>query len=123
MVTNDVITKNKAKFGPPQNQRNYHSKGFDKSYPKMNFLLNLSYCVKRYGHFCQILALFTMSTHQQIRSCHVTQVATFENFKYCPHSIFNIKKSHKISSRKVLYCRSHQPKTSRGMETPQCLQG
>ena len=36
----------------------YHSKGIDKSYPKLYFLLNLSHCVKSYGHFCQILVLF-----------------------------------------------------------------
>ena len=34
----------------------YHSKGFDKSYPKIHFLLNLSHFVKSYGHLCQILA-------------------------------------------------------------------
>ena len=36
----------------------YHSKGIDESCSKMCFLLNLSHCVKSYGHFCQILALF-----------------------------------------------------------------
>ena len=36
----------------------YHSKGIGKSYPKMYLLLNLSHCVKSYGHFCQILVLF-----------------------------------------------------------------
>ena len=54
----------------------YHSKAIDKRCPKIYFLLNLSHCVKRYGHFCQILALFTMPTHQ-ILSCHVTQVTNF----------------------------------------------
>ena len=40
----------------PRNQKIiYHSKGFDKSYPKMGFLLNLSHCVKSYGHLCQSL--------------------------------------------------------------------
>ena len=34
----------------------YQSKGIDKSYPKMYFLLNLSHYVKSCGHFCQILA-------------------------------------------------------------------
>ena len=47
----------------------------------MYFLLNLSHCVKGYGHFCQILALFTMFTHQ-IWSCHVTQDANFEKFYF-----------------------------------------
>ena len=41
----------------------YHWKGIDEIYPKMYFLLNLSYCVKRYRHFCQILPLFMMLAH------------------------------------------------------------
>ena len=56
-----------------------HSKSIDKSYPY--FLLNLRHCVKSYGHVCQILALFTMPTHQ-IWLCHVTQDANFENFYF-----------------------------------------
>ena len=91
----------------------YHLKGFDKSYPKMYFLLNMSHRVKSYGHLCQILACFTMRTHE-IWSCHVTQVATFENFKLWPNFALTCRKSHQISSRKVLYFRSYQPKTSGG---------
>ena len=82
----------------------------------MCFLLNLSHCVKSYGHFCQILALFTMPAHQ-ICSCHVTQDANFENFLFCPNSTFNIRKSHKISSGKDLYFRSYQQKASRGVKS------
>ena len=33
----------------------YHSEGIHKNYPKLYFLLNLSHCLKRCGHFCQIL--------------------------------------------------------------------
>ena len=69
---------------------------------------------KSYGHFCNILAFFTMSA-SQIWSCHVTQEANFENFLFCPNSTFNIRKSHKISSGKALYFGSYQPKTSPGM--------
>ena len=79
----------------------------------MHFLLNLSHYVKSYGHFCQILAFFTMPAHQ-IWSCHVTQEAKIENFLFCPNSKFNIGKSHNISSGKALYLRSYQPKTSPG---------
>ena len=61
----------------------------------MYFLLNFSHCVKRYEHFCQILALFTMPTNQ-IWSCHVTQDINFKTFLFCPNSAFNIRKSHKI---------------------------
>ena len=62
-------------------QNIYHSKIIDESCPKVCFLLNLSHCVKSYGHFCQILAVFTMPAHQ-IWSCHVTQDANFEIFYF-----------------------------------------
>ena len=58
----------------------HQSKSFDKSYPKMYFLMNLSNCVKRYGHLCQILACFALTTHQ-ILSSYVTQAANFQNFQ------------------------------------------
>ena len=35
-------------------QNIHRSKGFDESYSKMYFLLNLSHFVKSYGHLCQI---------------------------------------------------------------------
>ena len=91
----------------------YHSKGIDESYPKMYFLLNLSHYVKSYGHLCQILAFFTMPA-LQIWPCHLTQEANFEKILFFPNSAFNIRKSCKISSRKALYFRSYQPKTSQG---------
>ena len=80
----------------------------------MYFLLKLSHCVKSYGHFCQILA-FTMPTHQ-IWSCHVTQETDFENFLFCPNSIFNIRKSHKISGGKALHFRSYPPPVPLGLK-------
>ena len=85
----------------------------------MYFLLNLSQYVKSYGHFCQTSAIFAMPAHQ-IWSCHVSQEANFENVLFCPNFTFNIRKSHKISSRKALYFRRYQPKTSRrgGKHTP-----
>ena len=118
------LRKTMEKFGPPQTRQIiYHSKGTDKSYPKMYFLLNLSHCVKSYGHFCQILVLFTMTAHQ-IWSCHVTQDANFEIFLFCPNSKLNIWKRQKISSGKALYFRSYQPETSQGVEnTPPVLLG
>ena len=78
----------------------------------MCFLLNLSHCAKIYGHFCQILAIFTMPA-QQIWSFHVTQDPNFKKFLFCPNSTFNIRKSDKISSGKALYFRSYQQKSSR----------
>ena len=79
----------------------------------MYFSLNLNPCVKSYEHFCQLLALFTMLTYQ-IWLCHLTQDANFENFLFSANSTFDIRKSQKISSRKALYFRSSQPKTSPG---------
>ena len=69
MVRNDVmmtsLPKTIAKSGPLRNQANYTSfEGFDKSYPKIYFLLNLSHCLKSRGHICRILVCFTMTTHQ-----------------------------------------------------------
>ena len=90
-----------------------HSKGIDESYPRMYFILNLSHYVKSCGHFCQILVFFTMPAHQ-IWSFRVTQEASFEKFLFFPNSAFNISKNYKIFSRKALYFRSYQPKTSRG---------
>ena len=78
----------------------YQSKGIDESYPKMYFLLNSSHYVKRYGHLCQILAIFTMPA---IWLCHMIQEANFEKMLFFPNFAFNIKKSCKISSRKALY--------------------
>ena len=78
----------------------------------MYFSLNLSHCVKSYGHFCQRLAFLR---------CPITKYgmsrdprSKFRNFLLCPNSTFNIRESHKISSRKALYFRSYHPKTSRG---------
>ena len=89
---------------------------------KMYFLLNLCHYVKSYGHLCQILAYFTMPA-LQIWPCHVTQKANFEKILPFPNSAFNIRKSSKISSRKALYFRSYQPKTSQGMKnTPVLLE-
>ena len=59
----------------------YHSKGIDESYPKMYLLLNLSYYVKSYGHFCQFLAFFTMPA-LQIWPCHMSQEANVEKFYF-----------------------------------------
>ena len=78
------LPKTMAKFGLSETKQViYHSKGDDKSNPKMYFLLNFSHCVKSYGDFCPILALFTMPVHQ-ICSCQVTQDANFEHFLCLP---------------------------------------
>ena len=93
------LPKNSEKFGHPRYQTSYmyHSKGIDKSYPK----LNLSHSTKTLCAFCQIFTLFTMPAHQ-IWSCHVAQNANFDFFIF-PNSTFmgiyvmNIRKSRKVS--------------------------
>ena len=63
--------------------------------------------------FVKFWHFFTMPAHE-IWSYHVTRKANFEKFLFCPNSTFNIRKSHKISSRKALYFRSYQPKPHGG---------
>ena len=99
VTRNDVIMTSLPKQWKNVNLREtkqiiYHSKGIDESYPKMYFLLNLSHCVKSYGHLCQFLAFFTMPA-LQIWPCHVTQGANFEKNLFFPNSAFNIRKSYK----------------------------
>ena len=69
------------------------------------------------GIFVKFWHFFTMPAHQ-IWPCHVTQKANFENFLCFPNSAFNIRKSNKTSSRKALYFRSYQLKTSWGSKPP-----
>ena len=61
----------------------------------------------KFWHFFMMPAL-------QIWPCHLTQEANFEKILPFPNSVFNIRKSYKISSRKAPYIRSYQPKTSPG---------
>ena len=76
---NDIITKNNGKIVDLRETKQiiYNSKGIDKTYPKLYFLLNLSHYVKSYRHLCQILAFFTMPA-LQIWPCHVTQEASLK---------------------------------------------
>ena len=51
----------------------------------------------------------------------MTQKANFEKIFIFFNSAFNIRKIYKMSSRKALYFRSYQPKTSPGLEPPVLL--
>ena len=117
IITNDVITKQWQNSDLRETKQSMHHSSIDESYPKIYFLLNSNTYVKSYGHFCQMLAFFTMPAHK-IWSCHVTQKAHFEKFLFCPNSTFNIGKNHKVSSGKALYFRRYQAKTSWGGNTP-----
>ena len=94
----------------------HHLKGIDESYPKMYFLLNLSYYVKGCGHFCQILAFFYNARSPNMVMSRGPR-SKFRKFSCFPNSAFNIRKSYKISSGKALYFRSYQPKPHGGWKT------
>ena len=66
----------------------------------MYFLLNLSYYVKSYGHFCQILAFFYNACSPNIVMSRDPR-SKFQKIFIFPNSAFNIRKSYKISSRKL----------------------
>ena len=72
----------------PRIYRIYRWKEFDESYPKMYFLLNLSHCVKSYGHLCQMY----QNHSPKIWSCHVILSSNSENFYFSPNSVLNFRK-------------------------------
>ena len=55
--------------------------------------------------------LFAPSTARGGGGGALSQVVNFENLLFGPNSIFNIRKSHKISGGKALYFRSYQQET------------
>ena len=56
-------------------------------------------------------------------SCDPRSKFQKKNYFFLANSAINIGKSCKISSRKAIYFRSYQPKTSQGVETPPVLLG
>ena len=79
---------------------------------KCTFIEFESLCQKLWA-FMSNFGIFMMPA-LQIWPCHVTQEANFEKVLFFPNSAANIGKNCKISSRKALYFRSYQPKTSPG---------
>ena len=80
----------------------------------MHFLLNLSHCLKSYGHFCQILlfSFYNARSPDMVMSSDLR--CKVRDFLFCPNSVFNITKSHKISGGKAFYFRSYQPTAAPG---------
>ena len=80
---NDIITKQwktTGKCGLPRKQTNYIS--FQRYWWELSknvLFIEFEPLCRKNGYFCQILAFFTMPTHQ-IWACHVTQEANFEKF-------------------------------------------
>ena len=96
----------------------YQSKGIDESYPKMCFLLNLSHCVKSYGHFLSNFGSFYNARSPNMVMSRDPRCKFLIFFLFCPNFTFNIRKGHKISSQKAFYLRSYQQNTSRGWKHP-----
>ena len=110
-VTNDVIMTSLPKQLQNLDLRETkkvicHSKGIDESYPKMYFLLNVSYPVKKLWAFLTNFGLF-------YDACSLNMIVSrdprskFRIFLFCPNSTFNIRE---ISCGKALYFRNYQPK-------------
>ena len=92
-------------------------KGFDESCSKMQFLLNLSFCVKSCGHFCQIY----QTTHQ-IWSRHVTLASNSENVHFSPNSVLKFRKSYQFWGKLAKEQKSYRQKQIGGGKHPQqCL--
>ena len=79
----------------------------------MLFLLNLSHCVKSYGHLCQIY----QTTHQ-IWSGHVTLASNSENFYFSPNFVLNFRESYQIWEKLAQEQKSYRQKTNWGWNTP-----
>ena len=119
MTRNDVIMTSLPKAMENADLREtkqiiYHSKGIDESYPNDVLFIEFEPPCQKSWAFMSGFGIFFMMPTPQIRPCHVTQKANFEKKLSFPNSAFNIRERYKISSRKALYFRSYQPKTSRG---------
>ena len=75
----------------------------------MQFLLNLSHCVKSYAHLCQIY----QTTHQ-IWSCHVILTSNSEKFYFSPNTVLNFGKSYQTKSSRT---KKLQAKNKLGVES------
>ena len=69
----------------------------------MHFLLNLRHCLKSYGHFCQILLFSFHNARSPNMVMSSDSRCKVRIFLFCPNSVCNITKSHKISGGKALY--------------------
>ena len=85
---------------------------------KMYFLLNLGHCFKSYGHF---LSNFGSFYHAHLPNMVMSRGPSCKFWKFftCPNFTFNIRKGKNVSSGNAFYFRRYQPKTSRGVSTPQ----
>ena len=69
----------------------------------MHFLLNLSHCLKSYGHFCQILLFSFYNARSPNMVMSSDPRCKVRNFLFCPNSVVNITKRHNISGGKAHY--------------------
>ena len=123
VTRNEVIMtslpKTMEKCGPPRNQTNYIS--FERYWWELSknvlFIEFELLCQKLWAFISNFGTFYVAHSPNMVMSRDPRR-----NFKKIfPNSTFNIGKSCKISSRKALYFRSYQLKTSRGGEHPQCF--
>ena len=106
------IPKTSPKFGPPRNQLNYIS--FERYWREVSKNVVFLECEP----LCQKLWAFLSKVGLFNDACSPNMVmlfdprSNFEKFSFRPSSAFNIRKGHKISSRKALNFNRYQPKTS-----------
>ena len=72
----------------------------------------LSHVVDIFVKFCCCFFFYNARSQNMVMSRDPRY--RVRNFLFCPNSIFNITKSHKISSGKALYFRGYQPKKTHG---------
>ena len=91
----------------------YQSKGIGESYPKMYFFIEFEPLCQKLWAFMSIFGIF-YDAHSPNMAMSRGPRSKFQKKLFFPNSALNIRKSYKISSRKVLYFKRYQPKTSRG---------
>ena len=111
---NDIITKNNGNCGAPRNQTNY--KSFERYWwelsENVHFIEFEPLCQKLWT-FMSIFGIFHDARSPNMAMSRGSR-SKFRKKLLFPNSAFNIWKSYKVFSRKALYFRSYQPKTSRG---------
>ena len=79
----------------------------------MQFLLNLSPCVKSYGYLCQI---YQNHSPNMVMSGHPS--FKFRNFYFSPNSVLNFRKSYRIWGKLAQQQKRYRQKTNWDGNTP-----
>ena len=85
----------------------------------MHVLLNLSHCLKSYGHFCQILLFSFHGARSPNMVMSSDPRCKVRNFLFCLNSVCNqLRKVTKFLVERLFTFRSYQPKPHGG---PVCV--